>query len=558
MKGRQYRSRFEIVGKLVTMISPLSHIMALAILAGVLGFLASIFITILGGYAILDLLKLPGGINTKTVFIMVISFAVLRGILRYIEQTSNHYIAFKILAIIRDKMFKALRKLAPAKLEGKDKGDLISMITSDVELLEVFYAHTVSPVIIAFLTSLIMSIFIGSFDYRLGIFAACGYLTVGLLLPYITSKRGKADGEDNRKVFSELNTLFLDSLRGMKESIQYDYSDSIYSKVQDRTEELNEINKKLKNHEGDSTALTNMVIVAFSIGMIILSYLIKSTDTSGLGLVLIPSIAMMSSFGPVVALSALMNNLLLTLACGERVLEILEEEPVTEDIASGRNVGFNDIEYKDVNFSYNENQVLKDFNLKIKKNEIVGVSGRSGCGKSTALKLLLRFWSVDKGEIDINDENIENINTECLRNMMSFMTQDTVLFNESIKNNIKIAKLDATDDEIVEAAQKASIHEFIQTLPDEYETTVGELGDKFSGGEVQRIGLARAFLHDAPLMILDEPTSNLDSLNEGIILKALKEGIGRKSIVIVSHRKSTMNIVDRNCTISNGRVISEV
>ncbi len=548
-----HRSGIKVMGKLIGLVKPLLHIMILAIFMGVIGFLCSIFITILGGMGVINILGINTSLSLKTIFLTIAIFAVLRGVLRYLEQASNHYIAFKILALIRNKVFTSLRKLAPAKLEGKDKGNLISIITSDIELLEVFYAHTISPIIIAFLTSLIMVIFIGRYSLVLGLIALLGYITVGVIIPIVSYKKGEYVGKDYRDNFGEMNSFFLDSLRGIRESIQYNATKKRSEDINNLTEKLDEKQKKLKDYEGNIKAITDATILIFSLVMLFVSIYLNSKDIINFEGVLISTISMMSSFGPVTALSNLANNLFHTLASGNRVLDILEEEPVVYEIINKKDVSFEGLNCENVNFSYDKEQILKDVSLDIPKNKIVGIQGKSGSGKSTLLKLLMRFWDVNGGEIKISNENIKNINTSSLRDMESYVTQSTYLFNDTIKNNIKIAKENATMEEIIEASKKASLHEFIEKLPKGYETNVGELGDSLSGGEKQRIGIARAFLHNGPLILLDEPTSNLDSLNEGIILKSLKEECKDKTVVLVSHRKSTMNITDILYKMKEGR-----
>lgn len=538
------RSGMNVMGQLIGLVKPLSHIMVLAIVTGVLGYLSAIFITIFGGLAILDVLGFPGAIALQTLFAAVIAFAVARGILRYIEQLSNHYIAFKILAIIRNKVFTALRRLAPAKLEGKDKGNLISIITSDIELLEVFYAHTISPIAIALLTSLIMVVFISSYSPLLGLLAATAYLTIGVLVPLGISKVGSEVGLAYRNQFGELNSFVLDSLRGLKETIQYGVGQKRLHELNEKTERLGHRHNDLKRYEGMVKAITDAVIVLFSAAMLFLSLSLHAKGIIGFDGVLISTIAMMSSFGPVVALSSLSNNLRHTLASGNRVLDLLEEKPVVKEVENGKILSFGAVECQNIDFAYEEELILENYSLRIEKNDIVGIHGRSGSGKSTLLKLLMRFWDVDNGRVDISGEDIKCVNTSSLRNMQSYVTQETHLFNDTIAENIRIAKRDASLTEIIEAAKKASVHDFIESLPKGYETNVGELGDSLSSGERQRIGLARVFLHDAPFVLLDEPTSNLDSLNEGMILRSLHEESEDKTMVLVSHRKSTMNIAD--------------
>ncbi|MBO5158714.1 MAG: thiol reductant ABC exporter subunit CydC [Lachnospiraceae bacterium] len=538
------RSGFAVMAKLIGLVKPLTGYMILAIFMGLLGHLCASFITIFGGYAVLEVLDIETPLTMTVIFVSVIVFAVIRGLLRYAEQSCNHFIAFKLLALIRDKVFGALRKLCPAKLAGKDKGDLISVITSDIELLEVFYAHTISPAAIAFLFTIVMCVFIGHYHMDLGMLAFAAYLTVGVIIPVIISRISGDIGLKFRNQSGNLSAFVLDSLRGLPEILQYGIGLKRLEEMNKMTDELSDVEKKMKNTTGTNTAVTNTVILFFDLAMLFTSAGLMQKGQLGFDGVLITTIALMSSFGPVVALANLGSTLQNTFAAGNRVLDILEEIPVVEEIAGQENVTFTGAKAENVTFSYKEEVILKDVSLEIPKGKVVGIVGKSGSGKSTLLKLLMRFWNVQKGNVKISDKDIESINTTNLRDMESFMTQETHLFHDSIKNNLRIAKLDATDEEIVEACKKASIHDFIMTLPNGYDSAVGELGDTLSGGERQRIGLARAFLHDAPFILLDEPTSNLDSLNEGVILKSLKEAGEDKTVVLVSHRQSTMRIAD--------------
>lgn len=548
------RSNLSVMLRLITLVKPLAGYMMAAVAMGVAGFLCAQFITILGGYAMLDVLKLHTGISISAIFVLVLVLAVLRAVLKYGEQSCNHFIAFKLLAIIRDHVFKALRKLCPAKLEGRDKGDLISVITSDIELLEVFYAHTISPVCIAFIMSVIMSIFIGSYSVVLGVIAALAYIAVGAFVPVMISKKSGTLGEDFRRQSGQLSGYVLESLRGLDEEIQYSYGEKRLDDLKLRTDSLSLKQEKMSVNVGFNTAITNSVILIFDIIMLVTSVSLYRNGTVGFEGVIIPLVALMSSFGPVVALANLGTTLQNTIASGGRVLDILDESPVTEEITDGRDITFSGAKAENVTFSYGEEKILDGLSLDIEKGKITGIIGRSGSGKSTLLKLFMRFWKTQGGRIAISDEDIDSINTASLRNAESFVTQETELFHDSIENNIRIAKLDATHDEVISACKKASIHDFIMTLPEGYDTNVGELGSTLSGGERQRIGLARAFLHDAPFMLLDEPTSNLDSLNEAVILKALRDDGAGRTVALVSHRKSTMCICDKVYSVENGRL----
>lgn len=547
------RSNLSIMFRLSALVKPLAGFMALAIIMGVIGNLCAAFITVLGGYAILDALNISTEISMLTAFILAGIFALLRGILRYAEQSSNHYIAFKLLALIRDRVFVALRRLCPAKLEGKDKGNLISIITSDIELLEVFYAHTISPIAIAIIFCIIMVVFISMYSVILGMIALAAYVTVGVIIPIAVSKISGNNGENFRKKSGELSTFVLDSLHGISELIQFGSGKKRCYEMSEKTEDLLKTEKAMKQKTGTNMAVTNTVIFVFDVTLLITAAFLYQSGTVGFDGVIIPVIALMSSFGPVVALANLGSTLQNTFAAGNRVLNILDESPVVEEITGKKDVAFNGAKAENVTFAYGDEIILNNVSADIKENSVVGIIGKSGSGKSTLLKLLMRFWQVQQGNIKISNTSIENINTSNLRDIESYVTQDTHLFHDSIKNNLKIAKLDATDDEIISACKKASVHDFIMSLPNGYDTMVGELGDTLSGGEKQRLGLARAFLHNAPLMLLDEPTSNLDSLNEAVILKSLNEERDNKTVVLVSHRESTMKIADTVYCVENGR-----
>ncbi len=552
MKRKQ--SGFKIMMRLIKLVKPLAGFMLLAILLGVTGFLCAIQITTLGSITLLTAAGINGGIAIKTGCICIIVFAVLRGFLHYGEQACNHYIAFKLLALIRDKVFKSLRRLAPAKLEGKDKGNLISLITSDIELLEVFYAHTISPVCIAFLTSLIMLAFIGRYSLWLALVAFLAYVTVGVVIPLLSSKFNKNIGMTYRENSGALSGYVLDSMRGLLESIRYNATNVRLDNMNQKTDELNSLQKRLKKIEGHNVSITDVAIIFFSITMLLVGICLYQNGTIGFDGLIVSTVAMMSSFGPVAALSSLAGNLTHTLASGERVLSILDETPVVEENENGKEIKFNGMECRNVGFAYDEEQILDNFSMTIPKNKIIAINGPSGSGKSTALKLMMRFWDVQNGEIDMSEENIKNIKTSSLRSNQSLVSQETQLFNDTVENNIKIADYNATRKEVEAAAKKASVHDFIMTLPKGYDTNVGELGDLLSDGEKQRIGLARAFLCNSSMIMLDEPTSNLDSLNEGNILKSIEEAKQGKSIVLVSHRKSTTKIADEAYTVYRGRL----
>lgn len=548
------RSGFNVMMRLIGLVKPLAVYMIIAIIMGLIGNLCATFITIFGGYAILSATGGNSPLPLVALFICVVAFAVVRGGLRYAEQACNHFIAFKLLALIRDKVFKALRTLCPAKLEGRDKGDLISVITSDIELLEVFYAHTISPAAIWLLFTVIMSVFIGSYNLVSGLIALAAYIIVGIIVPVVISKLSGDSGIKFRTKSGELSSFVLESLRGLSETIQYGAGKNRLEKMNKMTDDLSGEEAEMKRMTGRNMAVTNSIILIFDLAMLFCGVALYNNGALGFDGVLITTIALFSSFGPSVALANLGSTLQNTFAAGNRVLDILDEKPSVAEITGCDDAAFGDVSVSDVSFSYGGETILQNVSLTVPQNKVIGIVGKSGSGKSTLLKLLMRFWNVNNGDISVKGRSINNINTSQLRDMESYVTQETHLFHDSIKSNLKIAKLDATDDEIITACKKASVHDFIMTLPQGYDTPVGELGDTLSGGERQRIGVARAFLHDAPLMLLDEPTSNLDSLNEAVILRSLGEQSRGKTVVLVSHRQSTMRIADTVYSVEHGRM----
>ena len=549
------KNGFVVMGHLLKLVTPLAHIMAFTITMGTLGFLAAIFIMVLGAMGLVNLLNFDTHLSFSGILTALIVLAVARGALRYLEQMSGHYIAFKLLALLRDKVFSSLRRLAFVKLQDKQAGQLVSLVTNDIELLEVFYAHTIAPIMIAFFTSAILLLVFGHLSGWFVVVALAAYLTVGVILPIITTKLAREDGRRYRELVGEMNDFFLDSVRGMKEIQLFGYAKKRLDEIQQRSQKIDTAFERIKDQEAKVRVYTEVAVSAFNIIMLFTGLILFSLDKIDFSAFLISVILLMSSYGPVIALSNLSSNLLQTLASGERVLSLLAEEPELKDVESAvdlKEVSCIDVE--NVNFAYGEEQILSDVCLSVKKGEILGIHGRSGSGKSTLLKLLMRFYDPKSGSIKINGETLPNINTRSLRDNMAYITQQTYIFNETIEENIRLARRDATLEEIMEAAKKASIHDFILSLPEGYQTKMTELGGNLSDGEKQRIGIARAFLHNAPIILLDEPTSNLDSLNEAMILKSLLNVKSEKLIILVSHRQSTMAICDQVIGIENGRM----
>ena len=493
----------------------------------------------------------------QTAIIIMIVCAVSRGLLRYAEQLSGHYIAFKILYLLRDKIFTKLRTLAPAKLEGKDKGNLISLITSDIELLEVFYAHTIAPIAIAILTNSIIAIILYLIHPAYGLVSAIYFILVGVIVPYISSMLVKAAGVNYRKAFADSNQYILDSLRGLKEILLFNQGQNRLSKLNEQSNRLNDSIRKIKDHEGFVTGITGVIITSAMLVFTGMGFYFYTTNQLSLTLVLVALVIIASSFGPVVALSNLSNTLAHTFACAQRLFDLLDEEPQVTDVEGLETVNMDEMKFEQVTFAYPNGQtpIFKEASVSIKKGDKIALIGPSGIGKSTFIKLLMRYFDTDKGHVKIDGQVISDIPTASLRNQQTLVSQETYLFNDTIANNIRIGKVDATLEEIMDAAKKASIHDFIETLPNGYETKVGELGGMVSSGEKQRLGLARAFLHNGDVLILDEPTSNLDALNEGSILKSINDYNKDKTIIMISHRKSTTAICNQVYKLENQKLV---
>lgn len=554
MKKR--RNGLKIMTSLIVLLGSLSYIMLLAIINGTLGFLCAMGVTIFGSIGVAKFLGETINMSYGLIISLTIGCGVLRGALRYLEQYSNHFIAFKLLAALRDKIFKALRALAPAKLEGREKGGIISMITSDIETLEVFYAHTISPICIALIVETLVLLYVGFISsFYLSLAALVSYIIIGIILPIISSKLLSDTGVRYRKSFASFNSYYLDSIKGVNDIVLNNAMKVRNKEVNSKSDELLAETKKLKHKSGITEAISYAFVSLSLIGVLILGLYLSDKNIITIPKMIMGLVAIFGSYGPVIALSALPQNLTQTFASGDRVLDLLEEKPVVREIKDGKNFSFLDLKVNNLSFKYDEASVLNNVNLEVKRGQIVALVGPSGCGKSTLLKLLLRFYETNSGDILYNNISINDINTSSLLDNVTLVSQQTYLFDDTIKENIKIAKYDATDEEIIESAKKASIHEFIESLPDKYDTKVGQLGDNLSAGEKQRIGLARAFLSNAPLILLDEPTSNVDSINEGIILKSLKDQKENKSIILVSHRESTTAIADRIYRIKDGIIL---
>lgn len=553
------RSGAKIMANLILLLGSLAYIMVLAVINGSIGFLCAMGVPLMGAVGVAKALGESITLSYGMIIALAIGCGVLRGLLRYLEQYSNHYIAFRLLAVLRDKIFGALRILCPAKLESKQKGSIIAMITSDIETLEVFYAHTISPICIAVIVSSVVVLFVGMVSsWYLAFIALAGFLTVGVMVPLISSGRLKESGVKYRGEFASFNAYFLDSIKGIKDIVLNNAGTQRELEVNNRSDILLRETRKMKHDTTKASAATELCVSLFIIATLAVGIELIAKDVLSAGRMIIGVVAVFGSFGPVIAISALPGNLTQTFASGDRVLNLLAEKPAVTPVQNGEKIAYHDLKVSDLSFSYDgQTQVLSDVYMHAQKGEIIGIVGESGCGKSTFLKLLLRFWQKSSGEIAYNGVDIDKIDSDNLLDHVTMVSQVTYLFDETIEENLRIAKPDATREEIESACKMASIHDFILTLPDGYKTCVGALGDNLSAGEKQRLGLARAFLRGSELILLDEPTSNVDSINEGIILKALKEQKNKKSIILVSHRESTMAIADRIYRVEGGRMYEQ-
>lgn len=535
-------SAFRLIRLLLSLVGSFIGVLFLAILTGTIGHLLSIGITVLGALGIAKFLGMNVVLSYNIIFIVIAVCGILRGFLRYIEQYFNHFIAFKLLAIIRDKIFTVLRRLCPAKLETKQKGDIIAMITSDIETLEVFYAHTMSPVGICLLVNIVMIAFVTIVSsFYIGIYFAICYTLVAVVLPRITGKKAMKSGKESRDYSSKFSANYLDQIKGSKELVFYNKTSEAIASVTDSTKKLTSLNEAVRKKSLASNLILTAVISLLDAGVVVLGmYLGFSAPV-----MIVVTIALLSSFGPTIAVGALSSDLNQTFASASRVLDIMQEKPETVEVTGGEKFEFKNLEIKNLSFGYiKEHQVLDNVSLSIDKGEIVGLIGQSGKGKSTILKLLLNFYKVDENKIFYNGIPIENINSNSLKDNVVMVSQSTFLFNKSIRDNLLIANPSASEQDLVEACKCASIYDFIDELPNKFDTVFGK-DQEFSFGEKQRLGLARAFLSDANLILLDEPTSNVDVINEGIILKAIKENKYNKTMFIVSHRETVIDACSR-------------
>ncbi|EGY1136930.1 ABC transporter ATP-binding protein [Listeria monocytogenes] len=540
-------SEWTVIRWLLKFVKPLRGKMILAILLGIISNLSVILISLIGAYGILAVILAQPLNPYKWLFVMV-GCGVLRGVARYLEQYLNHDIAFRLLAIIRERIFSTLRKLGPARLSGKKSGDLITAITSDVEALEVFFAHTISPVFIALGTTIATVGFLGMYDTGLALILLLGQILVGVVLPMISYKRNKKIGTAYQTEFVGLNQAVMENIASLQDIFQFKLGEARLANLTDRGEKLNKQYKKRLRQGSELQILGEWVLI----GTATLILVLGSFWQLPLETILIGTVLSLSSFGSVLALNALGTALLSTFASGKRLYALTEEKPVVTFNGPLELTDFESAELNKVRFSHNEKQaILSGISLDLPKGKWLGIGGESGSGKSTLVKLLMRYWDPD-GEVNLNNQPLPKITESSLHQIEGVMEQSTFLFEDTIGNNIRLGKKAATLDEVKAAARKAAIDKWIETLPEGYETKIGGQARNLSDGERQRIGLARLFLHDAPLLLLDEPTSNLDYINEQAILNTLRSEIQDKTVLVISHRKTTLDLAEEQWLLENG------
>ena len=548
------RNVFKVIYELIKFVGPFIYVILFATLLGTLGFILAMNITIFGALAIVKFIGVEVYCSYLTIFLIIGISGIFRGVIRYGEQYFNHFMAFKLLALIRNKLFHKLRELSPSKLDAKNKGEIISLLQSDIETLEVFYAHTISPLLIAVLTSTTVFLFIGFMtSWYLALIALLSYIILGVIVPTIYYLVSNKYGKKYRSELGKFEEFYLDSIYGYYEILSSNNENNRIKEMNKKSKSLIELNTKLENKGAFFKNVTTTVILLMNLliigvgGVLVKENLIASPN------IILAFVALTSSFGSVLALSQLPGNLAMTFASGNRVIDLLEEKPQVIDSANPLTFEFNKLEVKNITFKYDDEVILKHLSLEVNKNEIVGILGPSGSGKSTLLKLLMRFYDPSEGEILYNERNIKDIKVENIYNNVNLFSQTTYLFRGTILENLLIANPSASKDEVIEATKNASIYQYILNLPKGFDTKISDLKDNFSSGEKQRLGLARVFLRKPKLLLLDEATSNIDAINEGIILNALKKYKGEMSIVIISHRASTLSICDRVYKINEAR-----
>lgn len=559
-------STFQVIKRLLGEAKPLAGLMVAASTAGTIGHLAATFLPVFGIIAGFALAGNPvWGMSAAGAITAMIVCAVLRGLTRYVEQYLNHNVAFHLLALFRSKAFAALRRLAPAKLAGKGKGDLIAMLTTDVELLEIFFAHTISPVAIAVTTTIVYVIVAATLSPWMALALIVSHLIIGIIVPRFFATGVRNLGPAIRGAAGELDNVMLDDMRGLDEIIRFGRGEDRAQAIEDRTRALWRDHAKLSRVNGRFAGVGGLLVALLTSAAAGIAI-----NLAGVNLYDIPALVaafalLASSFGPTLALAALPANLTQTFASARRLFGLMDEAPAVVETGTA-NSDYEGMRLDRVTFAYpgeGSEAILADFSLDVPQHGILGIQGPSGRGKSTMLKLLMRYWDPQRGQVTLSGTPLPQIDVHARRRIQAMMSQETHLFDGTIRENLLIALPESEirnggaagvlDARLREALAKASVLDLIDSLPDGLDTQVGELGDRLSEGERQRIGLARVFLRNADLVLFDEPTSRLDALNEAIILRSIHELSKSEqnadkgqdvAVVLVSHRESAMRVAD--------------
>ncbi len=546
---------FKDITQLIQLLKPLIPHMIITIILGTLGYLAISAISLFGGMSILQWSGLTEFGSLTFLMGVVIASGVLRAIFRLSEQYLTHYIAFRLLAIVRDRIYTTLRKLSHLQIQSFQKGELMSIITKDVELLEVFYAHTIAPVFIGVVTSFIYVGILSHFHPLYGVMALFTYLLISFIIPKSVYHFGEQAGAKYREDFGKLNNFLMDALKGMKELLIFGEQKRTLDTIDDYSEQLNDTTLTLKKHEGTLKAATDIGLYSMVFIQILVTVALYNYDqiTSSEGLLAL--LLLFSSFGPSLALSQLSASLVHTFASAKSVLHVLNLVPEASSDGTESVTDIQHITFKKVTFGYDEKSILySDINMRWTKGTIIGLKGQNGVGKSTLISLLLQDLTPLAGEIHINDQNIKHFLKEKLLEHFCVVDAHTTVFSDTLRRNITLYQDHYTDEEIGTACQKAGLEEFIASLPDGLDTYLQEYAANMSSGQLQRLALARLFLKNASVYVLDEPTSNLDALNEKHILQAIRENAADKLVILISHNDSVLAMADHIYTIEDGLI----
>ena len=559
-------STFQVIKRLLGEAKPLAGLMVAASTAGTIGHLAATFLPMFGIIAGFALAGNPvWGMSAAGAITAMIVCAVLRGLTRYVEQYLNHNVAFHLLALFRSKAFAALRRLAPAKLAGKGKGDLIAMLTTDVELLEIFFAHTISPVAIAVTTTIVYAIVAATLSPWMALALIVSHLIIGIIVPRFFATGVRNLGPAIRGAAGELDNVMLDDMRGLDEIIRFGRGEDRAQAIEDRTRALWRNHAKLSRVNGRFAGVGGLLVALLTSAAAGIAINLAGVNLYDIPALVAAFVLLASSFGPTLALAALPANLTQTFASARRLFGLMDEAPAVVETGTA-NSDYEGMRLDRVTFAYpgeESEAILADYSLDVPQHGILGIQGPSGRGKSTMLKLLMRYWDPQRGQVTLSGTPLPQIDVHARRRIQAMMSQETHLFDGMIRDNLLIALPEAEirnggaagvlDARLREALAKASVLDLIDSLPDGLDTQVGELGDRLSEGERQRIGLARVFLRNADLVLFEEPTSRLDALNEAIILRSIHELSKSEqnadkgqdvAVVLVSHRESAMRVAD--------------